>query len=167
MGTALVAYVDRDQRTIELDPAVRVGARLDGGGEALLLHTTTWGHCGETAHSLARQLREAGWTVRVRALDEFAPLVSTQTKAGLVATAVAALDGDALSDDHDQPAAEAEPEPVSPSRWRNRTRRRCRVCGHLTMGRGVRSHVTNLGHDDWETVTLNQDGTYAPAQAQA
>lgn len=162
MGTALVAYVDRDQHTIELDPAVRVGARLDGDGEALLLHATTWGHCGETADALARQLREAGWRVRVRELDEFAPLAAALTKAGLVASVVAAIDGAALPSEDHAPVA-FQPAPT----YRNLRRRRCRVCGHLTMGKGVRSHIANLGHDDWETIALDPDGTYTSAQTQA
>ena len=171
MGTALIAYIDRDQRRIELDPAVRVGARLDSDGEAVLLHMTAWGHCGDTAGTLARQLRDAGWTVRIRDMDEFAPLAAALSKAGQAASIVAALDDPALASDQAtaSPAeVEPQPEPEPPSHsYRRPKRQRCRVCGHLTLGRGVRSHVTHIGHDDWETVTLAFDGTYTPAQTQA
>jgi hypothetical protein len=48
-----------------------------------------------------------------------------------------------------------------------KTRLQCRVCGHLTTGAGVRSHIKNIGHDDWETVIVSVEGKVTPAQTQA
>lgn len=158
MGTALVAYINRDQRRIELDPAVRIGARLDSDGEAVLLHMTAWGHCRDKADVLARQFRDAGWTVLVRAFNELDTLPRTAT------AAVASLESATV--EVDEPASSVDQPETTPARH-PRTRQRCRVCGHLTVGRGVRSHTVNRQHDDWEAVRVGTDGTITPAQAQA
>lgn len=158
MGTALVAYIDRDQRRIELDPAVRIGTRLDSDGEAVLLHMTAWGHCREKADVLARQFRDAGWTVLVRAFNELDTLPRSSNAA---VVALETTDAEA-----DEPAPSVEQPETAPVRH-PRTRQRCRVCGHLTVGRGVGSHAVNRGHDDWEAVRVGTDGTVTPVQAQA
>lgn len=157
MGTALVAYVDRDQCRIELDPAVRVGARLDSDGEAILLHTTAWGHCGDTARAVARRLRDTGWTVTVRTFNELDSLTSSAS-AAVFETNGAEAD-ELIGSDADLG--------TTPSVRPPRTRQRCRVCGHLTVGKGVRSHVANLGHDDWEAVRVSADGAVTRARTQA
>lgn len=68
--------VDRAGRRVRLDPQVRAGARLAYDGEAVLLHTTSLGHCGETADYLARVLRRSGWDVTVDPVDEQPVLIS-------------------------------------------------------------------------------------------
>lgn len=170
MGMALVAYVNREERRIELDPAVRVGARLDAKGEALLLHTTSWGHCLETADFLARALRQGGWDVAVRTFNELAPIVSNGSGPGMLAgdaaeTLVATI-GPAPGHEPEALVAALAPSAPRVMRKTKKTRLRCRACGHLTMGVGLRSHVKNIGHDDWEQVTVYPDGTVTPAQAQ-
>lgn len=173
MGTALVAYVDRSSHRIELDPAVRIGARLDGQGETLLLHTTSAGHCEETATHLAKLLRRSGWEVQVRHLDVLGPLrPNVSGGPGMLphAVAVELISQIGHADPNQQPAAVPPPRGLSETARRQHsgyTRQRCRICGHKTAGRGVISHRTNIGHDDWEKVFVAQDGTVTPTGKQA
>jgi hypothetical protein len=153
VGCALVAYVDRPLRRVELDPAVRVGSRLDGDGEAVLLHCTSHGHAQETAAVLARLLRSSGWRVTVRDFDALAPV--RDNTAGLGMLPSGALESLCASIGQAPPKQKRRQEPPRGTK----SRLRCRVCLHLTVGRGVRSHVENVGHDDWERVRVAPDGT--------
>lgn len=161
--------VDRDGHRITLDPAVRVGTPLaEFGSNALLLHTTSWGHCQETAAVLARHLRASGWTVSIRDFDELEPIRDNVTdQPGLLDRDVLAALCASIG-----PAPGANYMPPVPTRPRtlpkrsSKTRMRCRVCLHLTVGRGVNSHVQNVGHDEWERVLVQPDGKVCSAQSE-
>lgn len=147
MGTALVAIIDRRRHQIELDPAVRVGACLSGfGGEAVLLHTTTFGHCQETAVHVAKALRLSGWRVTIREFDEMLPLrQALEAGPGMVAD-------DALSRLCAEIGPTSQPEPDRYRRSGLALRLVCRECFHVTNSPGRRSHERNIGHFAFDKV---------------
>lgn len=134
-----------------------VGACLNFDREAVLLHTTSLGHCGETAADVARVLRSNGWRVKVRETDYLKPtVVSLGGFASL--GAFADQTGPVLSDEPERPEPTEDVVPTKALRPDGLPERGfkmvCLVCGHTTsrQARHVESHRRNRGHDQFVEV---------------
>lgn len=148
---ALVAYVSREDRRIELDPAVRAGARLDSRGEAVLLHVTGFGHCQETADHIARVLRRSGWDVDVRQVENALVDEVRSTEPGMVTRGQTAALIEAVTGEQANVPEPRKTRPRAPSaRWV------CTACGHPTWGAGLRSHERNREHFDFIKAPMDQ-----------
>jgi hypothetical protein len=149
VGAALVAVVDRARRRVTLDPGVRPGARLAYDGEAVLLHTTSLGHAGETASYLAGLLRRSGWSVTVTPVDEAPAVVVTPLGPAMMPDAAVDALMVQIGPAAGYPLAEQKPKRAYQPRGGGRLFV-CLTCGHATRGsHHWVSHVRNRGHHEY------------------
>jgi hypothetical protein len=157
---ALVAYVDRASGTVTLDPHVQIPGRLGGPSEMWLLYVSRNGAPTEEAREQAARWREAGWHVNVRGAPIASrPVVTTPTQpvrsravisapelTARTAAVVAMVGSIARVDLSEVPHVSRHSLAIKPKR------RRCQVCGMVTVAPSLGLHQKRSGHVGFEEV---------------